>query len=170
RERRPGGQVGGDPRGSPEAQPEGGGLPLRAVEFAMPQNARWRASDSITAAVLFLATAAFTLWQNTRVAVLWDLSYLLDSAWRFSLGQLPFREIPFAHAPLTFALHALLIRVLGRVYWPHVACAVLESGLATVLTWRILRALAGELAWGLGDARVWTAVLVAPLVVLGIYG
>ena len=136
---------------------------MRAVEFAMPQNTRWRASDSITAAVLFLATAAFTLWQNTRVAVLWDLSYLLDSAWRFSLGQLPFRDIPFAHAPLTFLVHAVLVRLLGRVYWPHIGCAVLESGLATVLTWRILRRTTGERAWGVGDGGLWTAVLALPL-------
>ena len=135
----------------------------------MPQNARWRASDSITAAVLFLATAGFTLWQNMRVAVLWDLSYLLDSAWRFSLGQLPFRDIPFAHAPLTFLVHAVLVSLLGRVYWPHIAWAILESGLATVLTWRILRALARDRTWGAGT-RLWPVILTLPLVFLGIYG
>ena len=40
----------------------------------------------------FLLSAAWVLWQNGRVAVLWDLSYLLDSAWRFSLGQVPYRD------------------------------------------------------------------------------
>ena len=87
---------------------------------------------------LFFATAAFTLWQNARVAVLWDISYLLDSSFRISLGQMPYRDFPFAHAPLTFLLHAAIIRVFGRVYFPHIVCAALEAGAATLLTWRIL--------------------------------
>jgi hypothetical protein len=136
-------------------------LLCRTVEFAMPESMRWNVRDSFTAAGLFLATAAFTLWQNTRVAVLWDLSYLLDSAWRFSLGQLPFRDLPFAHAPLTFLLHAALIRVLGRVYYPHIVCAAVESGLGTILTWLILR--------GLGSPRWLALALAVPLIVLGIY-
>jgi hypothetical protein len=97
-----------------------------------------RLRDTLTAAALFLATAAFTLWQNARVGVLWDLSYLLDSSFRFRLGQLPYRDFPFAHAPLTFLLHAAIIRIFGRVYYPHILCAALEAGLATLLTWRFL--------------------------------
>lgn len=138
----------------------------------MHENVRWRARDGIsatalvTAAALFLATAAFTLWQNTRVAVLWDISYLLDSAWRFTLGQVPYRDIPFAHAPLTFLLHSAIIKVFGRVYWPHIACAALEAGCATVLAWRVLLRL-----YQSRDGSFWDAtVLAAPLVVLGIYG
>jgi hypothetical protein len=98
----------------------------------------WRLRDVLAAAALFVATAAFTLWQNARVAVLWDIGYLLDSSYRISLGQLPYRDFPFAHAPLTFLLHAAIIRVLGRVYFPHILCAALEAGTATLLTWRIL--------------------------------
>src|ERR1017187_6031511 len=87
-----------------------------------------RLRDSLTAAALFLATAAFTLWQNAPVAPLLDLSYLLDSSYRIRLGQLPYRDFPFAHAPLTFLLHAAIIRILGRVYFPHILCAALEAG------------------------------------------
>jgi hypothetical protein len=131
----------------------------------MPESLRWRARDSVTAAALFLATAAFTIWQNTRVAVLWDLSYLLDSAWRFSLGQLPYRDIPFAHAPLTFLLHTAIIKLFGRVYWPHIAFAALESGWAILLTWRILLRLSRPRE----RAFQFATVLAAPLIVLGIY-
>jgi hypothetical protein len=97
-----------------------------------------RLRDTITAATLFIAAAAFTLWQNARVAVLWDVSYLLGSSCRISLGQLPYRDFPFAHAPLTFLLHAAIIHIFGRVYPPHILCAALEAGTATVLTWRLL--------------------------------
>ena len=143
-----------------------------------------RLRDTITATLLFLATAAFTLWQNTRVAVLWDISYLLDSSFRISLGQFPYRDFPFAHAPITFLLHAAIIRIFGRVYFPHILCAALEAGLATVLTWRLLlnnlrvphdRGANGDVIVGIVSAprsnTPWflATLLAAPLTVLGIY-
>src|SRR3569833_2450278 len=106
----------------------------------MLQSLRWLFRDRVhvaalvTAGALFLGTAAFTFWQNTRVAVLWDLSYLLDTAWRFALGQVPYRDLPFSYAPLTFLLHAGSIRSFGRVYYPHLVLAALEAGAVTVLT------------------------------------
>src|SRR6185437_6890175 len=143
-----------------------------------------RLRRTITAVILFFASATFTLWQNTRVAILWDISYLLDSSYRMSLGQLPYRDFPFAHAPLTFLLHAAIIRVFGRVYFPHILCAALEAGLATVLTWHLLlnllrvphdRRASGAAIMGnrslFGPNRPWliATFLAAPLVVLGIY-
>src|ERR1700678_2086971 len=97
-----------------------------------------RFRDILTAVALFLATAAFTFWQNSRVGALWDISYLLDTSFRITLGQLPYKDLPFAHAPLTFLLHAAIIKLFGRVYFPHIAVAAIEAGTATVLTWRIL--------------------------------
>jgi hypothetical protein len=125
-----------------------------------------RARSALIAAALFLLSAAFTLWQNARVAVLWDLSYLLDTSFRISLGQLPYRDFPFAHAPLTFLLHAALIKLFGRAYLPHILCATLEAGLATLLTWRILLHQLKPLA----NRSLIATLLAAPLVFLGIYG
>jgi hypothetical protein len=127
----------------------------------------WRVRDTLTAAALFLFTAAFTLWQNARVAVLWDLSYLLDTSFRISLHQLPYRDFPLAHAPLTFLLHAAIIHLFGRVYLPHILCAALEAGFATLLTWRILLHLLKPLA---NRAFLIATLLAAPLIFLGIYG
>jgi hypothetical protein len=122
--------------------------------------------DVFIAAALFIATAAFCLWQNTRVAALFDLSYLLDTSWRIAIGQLPYRDFPFAHAPGTFLLHAAIIKLFGRVYWPHIACAAGESGAATLLTWRILL----RVLRPLGGRAWWMATLLAAtLVPLGIY-
>lgn len=133
----------------------------------MPTRSAWRLRDALAAAALFLATASFTLWQNTRVAVLWDLSFLLDSSYRFSLGQLAYKTLPFPHAPLTFLLHAAIIHLFGRVYLPHIVCAALEAGSATLLTWRILLRLCEPFA-----SRAWpmALLLAAPLTFLGIYG
>jgi len=121
----------------------------------------------LIAAALFLATAAFTLWQNSRVAVLWDLSYLLDSSYRIALGQFPYRDFPFAHAPLTFLLHAAIIKLFGRVYMPHILCAAIEAGLATLLLWRILLRQLAPLAH---SASLVAFLLATPLTVVGIYG
>lgn len=44
--------------------------------------------DWIAAAGLFAVTAAVILWQNAHLAVLWDLSYVLDTADRIALGRL----------------------------------------------------------------------------------
>jgi hypothetical protein len=125
-----------------------------------------RRASALTATLLFAASAAVTLWQNAHIAVLWDLSYLLDSSFRFSLGQLPYRDIPFAHAPLTFLLQAAIIHLTGRVYWHHIAYAALANGTATVLTWRIL---IYQLRTRIPHADTLAVFLAAPLIALGIY-
>ncbi|MDX6385096.1 MAG: hypothetical protein QOK48_2669, partial [Blastocatellia bacterium] len=56
----------------------------------------------IAGLLLFTATALVVLWQNSRLAVLWDLSYTLENSYRISLGDVPYRDFPFVHAPLTF--------------------------------------------------------------------
>lgn len=115
---------------------------------------------------LFLATACVVLWQNAHVAVLWDTSYVLDSAVRFAQLQAPYRHFPFVHPPLTFLIQAAIIRFTGRVFFHHVLYAAVVGGLGTVLAWRL------ALASLRGRARAAWAVallLAAPLAVLGIY-
>jgi hypothetical protein len=128
--------------------------------------ARWALRDWLAAAGLFAATAAVVLWQNAHVAVLWDLSYVLDTATRIAEGQLPYRDFPFAHAPLTFLIQAAIIRLTGRVFFHHALYAAIIGGFGTALTWRIvLRSLTGRMksAWPI------SLILAAPLTVLGIY-
>jgi hypothetical protein len=127
---------------------------------------RWALRDWLATVGLFAVTAAVVLWQNAHVAVLWDISYTLDSAARIAQGQLPYRDFPFAHAPLTFLIQAAIIRLAGRVFFHHVVYAAIIGGLGTVLTWRIAyRSLAGRI----GSAWIVSLVLAAPLTVLGIY-
>src|SRR6266849_8155686 len=122
--------------------------------------------DWIAALFLFSATAAVVVWQNSRLGILWDLSYVLENSYRISLGDLPYRDFPFPHAPLTFLAQAAIIKLAGRVFWhTTVYCAVM-GGLATVMTWRILlNVVRGTLA----HARLVALLLSVPLVVLGIY-
>lgn len=122
----------------------------------------WQTRDTIAGLVLFLATAAFTLWQNTRIAVLWDISFLLDTAYRISLHQVLYKDLPFSHAPLTFILQAAIIKLAGRIYYPHFLYATLAGATATLLTWRILLRILDN-AWSIAT------LLAAPLTVLGIY-
>ncbi|MGP8187469.1 MAG: hypothetical protein ACLQKY_15515 [Terracidiphilus sp.] len=127
---------------------------------------RWVLRDSIAAALLFVATASVVLWQNAHVAALFDVSYILNTAQRIALGQMPYRRFPLPHAPFTFLIQAAIIRLTGRVYFHHVLYVAFIGGLGTVLTWRIaLHALRERIA------AAWTVALLvaAPLAFLGIY-
>lgn len=126
----------------------------------------WMWRDWAAALPLFLGTSAVVLWQNSRLAVLWDLSYILENSFRISLGDLPYRDFPFPFSPATFLIQALLIKLTGRVYFHHVLYCAMVGGLGTVLTWRILlHLLSGVMA----AFRLVAFFLASPLTVLGIY-
>jgi len=129
-----------------------------------PHLRRW--IESLAALFLFLATALVVVWQNSRLAVLWDLSYTLENSYRISLGDIPYRDFPFAHAPLTFLIQAALIKLTGRVYWHHVAYCAVVGGLSTVLTWRVLH---NVLRNTVAHARLLAFVMSLPLIPLGVY-
>ena len=127
----------------------------------------WALRDWLAGLGLFLATAGFVLWQNAHIAVLWDLSYLLDTSWRIALGQMPYRDFPLVHPPGTFLIQAALMRLFGRVAWVPIFYAAILGGVATVLTWRILLR---ELERRVQAAWIVSLALAAPLCFLGIYG
>lgn len=126
----------------------------------------WLRSDWALALLLFLATAAVVLWQNSRLGVLWDLSYILENSYRISLGDVPYRDFPLPYAPLTFLTQAALIKLGGRAYFHHILYCAAMGGLATVLTWRTLL---GILRGKLNSPRFVALLLSAPLIFLGIY-
>ena len=128
--------------------------------------ARWVPWDWAAALFLFVGTSAVVLWQNSRLAVLWDLSYILENSYRISLGDFPYRDFPFPYAPATFLVQSLLIRLTGRVFFHHVLYCAIMGGLGTVLTWRILVHLLRD---SLPAFRLPAFLLAAPLMVLGIY-
>jgi hypothetical protein len=123
-------------------------------------------SDWPAALFLFVGTSAVVIWQNSRLAVLWDLSYILENSYRISLGQLPYRDFPFPYAPGTFLIQALLIKITGRVFFHHVLYCALVGGVATVATWRILVHVLREAT---PMFRLTAFLLALPLTVLGIY-
>ncbi|HKE56262.1 MAG TPA: hypothetical protein VKB46_06165 [Pyrinomonadaceae bacterium] len=124
---------------------------------------RW--FDWLVALSLAALSAGVVIWQNSRLAVLWDISYILENSYRISLGQVPYRDFPFPYAPLTFLTQAALIKLTGRVFFHHVIYCAVIGALATVVTWRILlRVLNGARL-----VRVLSLVLTAPLSVLGVY-
>jgi hypothetical protein len=127
---------------------------------------RWVLRDWLAAAALFAATAGVVLWQCAHVAMLFDISYILNTAQRIALGQAPYRDFPLAHAPLTFLLQAAIVRLTGRVVFHHVLYVAITGGLGTVLAWRIALALLRERV-----TAAWTLALLlaSPLIFLGIY-
>ena len=140
------------------------------IQTALPANSaereRWARWDWAAATFLFLGTSAVVVWQNSRLAVLWDLSYVLENSYRISLGDFPYRDFPFPYAPVTFLIQSLLIKLTGRVFFHHVLYCAIVGGLGTVLTWRILiHVLRGVIP----TFRLVAFFLAAPLTVLGIY-
>ena len=131
-----------------------------------PSLDRWLWWDWAAALFLFLGASAVVVWQNSRLAVLWDLSYILENSYRISLGDFPYRDFPFPYAPGTFLIQALLIKLTGRVYFHHVLYCAVVSGLGTILTWRILLHI---LRGSIPAFRFVAFFLAAPLSVLGIY-
>jgi hypothetical protein len=127
---------------------------------------RWNRWDWAAALFLFLGTSGVVLWQNSRLAVLWDLSYILENSHRISLGDFPYRDFPFPYAPGTFLIQALLIRLTGRVFFHHALYCAIVGGLGTVVTWRIL---IHVLRGAMPAFRLVAFLLAAPLTVLGIY-
>jgi len=113
---------------------------------------------------LFFANFAFVLWQNAHLTMLFDLSYILETATRISLGQLPYRDFPLAYAPLTFLVQATIIKLFGRVVFHHYLYAAGTSALASLLTWRILLRL---LAATRLPRRLIAFLLAVPLIFLG---
>lgn len=118
-----------------------------------------------TAFALAIATAVVVIWQNAHLAVLWDLSYTLNNAYRIALGDVPYRDFPFAHPPITFLIQAALIKFTGRVYWHHIAYCAVAAAVATLVTWRIMRRLLDGMPYAKGIALL----LTLPMVPLGIY-
>jgi hypothetical protein len=131
---------------------------------------RWRARDWLAALALFSTTAGVILWQNAHVAVLYDIGYVLDSAARIAAGQMPYRDFPFAHAPLTFLVQAAIIRLTGRVFFHQVIYVALVGGASTVLAWRLVfDTLRERIKAGPNTVSAVAFLLAAPLTVLGIY-
>lgn len=124
-------------------------------------------SDWAAGALLALGTAVFVFWQNAHLTVLWDLSYILESANRMALGQVPYRDFPFPYAPLTFLAQAAIIRLCGHAVWHHALYAALSAAAGTLLTWRIALRLLRASAL---PRRMAALLLTLPLIVLSTGG
>jgi hypothetical protein len=125
---------------------------------------RW--ADWLIALCVAVASAAIVIWQNSHLAVLWDLSYILENSYRMSLGQIPYRDFPFPYAPLTFLTQAALIKLMGRVFFHHVIYCAVVNGLSVLLTWRILL----RILYATSNKRLVALLLTTPLAVLSVYG
>jgi hypothetical protein len=120
----------------------------------------------IAAACLFAAAAATVLWQNHRTAALLDLSYVLENAWRIAAGDVLYRDFPLPHAPGTFVIQALVIKLFDASFMTHALYCALIGGLSAVVTLKILEL---QLEPHVGAFRPLALVLAAPLAVLNVY-
>src|SRR5262249_3479419 len=95
-----------------------------------------------------------------------DLSYVLNTAYRIAMGDVPYRDFSQPHAPLTFLIQAAIIKVFDSSYVHHMWYAALLSGAATLLTHALLR---GLLRPVFPRAELYAFVGCLPLVPLGVH-
>ena len=134
--------------------------------FGAGRAALQKRSPLLVPVLLFAASAAFTLWRNSQVAVLVDIAYILNTATRIAAGDVPYAQFPLAQAPLEFLTQALLIKLFGPHFVVQIAYAAVLGGLATVLTYAIARRL---LSGAISRPELLAALVAVPLVPLGIY-
>jgi hypothetical protein len=115
----------------------------------------------LAGAGLAAASAGVVVWQTAHVAVLYDIGYVLNIAYRIATGDVPYRDFPMPYPPLTFVVQALLIRIAGPHYIVQIVYAVVLGGAATALTYWIVSRIVGD--WRLA------ATVCLPLAALGIY-
>ena len=127
----------------------------------MERSYRIGAGDLFAAALLAIGTAVVVVWQNSRLAILWDLSYILENASRIAHGQVVYRDFVIPYAPLTFLTQGAIIRLFGRHYELHIAYAAAAAAMATAITYFIVRMT--------GMRTLVASLLTAPLTFLGIY-
>jgi hypothetical protein len=126
-----------------------------------------RLAAAACAAVLFLGPFAVVLWHQSRMIVLWDLSYVLEHAYRISLGDIPYNDFAIPHPLLTFLVQAAIIRLFDASYLHHALYCAIVAGLTAVLANRVIRyQLARSCA---GGYEVEAFVLCLPLVFLNGY-
>jgi len=123
-------------------------------------------SPALIPLLLFAASATFTLWRNTQVAVLVDIAYVLNTATRIAAGDVPYAQFPLVLAPFEFLMQGLLIRVFGSHFFIQIAYVALLGGFATALTYSVVRRI---LDTAVARPKTLAAILCLPLVPLGIY-
>jgi hypothetical protein len=117
-------------------------------------------------ATLACGSVAVVLWQNTRVAALPDVSYILNTAYRIAVGDVPYRDFTLPQAPFTFLVQAAIVKLFDSSYSHHVWYAALLSGAATLVTIDLFRLL---VAPRFARARAYALVACLLLVPLGVH-
>lgn len=136
------------------------------MELTAKTSAAQRVADGLAEIVLFGGAALIVWWQNTRLTVLYDLSGVLELAMRIAQGDMPYRDFPFAYAPLTFLAQAAMIRLAGAVYWHHIVYCMVIAGVSTLLTWRVI---ARSVEGAVPHPRLTAFMLAVPAVILSVY-
>ena len=107
------------------------------------------------------ASAAVVVWQTLHAVALYDVSFVLNTAARIAMGDVPYRDFPLPYPPLTFVIQAALIKLFGAQYVVSAAYAVLLDAVAALLTLAIVVRLVRD--------RWLAAALCLPVVALGIH-
>jgi hypothetical protein len=127
-----------------------------------PAPSGFRMSQHKTAFIFAVLSALVVVFQTSRFWALYDLSFILDHAYRITLGEVPYKDFFLAYPPGTFLIQAFLIKVFGTTLHPQIVYCSLISFLTYLLTYRIL--------FFINDGKLLNTLLALPIAFTGGYG
>jgi hypothetical protein len=95
-------------------------------------------AKSVSSLIFFSLGFGAVIWQCRRVGVLWDFSYVMNTAYRISRGDIPYKDFSIPHAPLSFVMQAGIIRLFGSHFYNAELFAALLNGFTMVLTFWLM--------------------------------
>ncbi len=106
----------------------------------------------------------FPLYLGTKGFVFFDMSILIDGAWRILLGQVPYRDFSVLYGPLPFYMQALFLKIFKGQLFSAVAHAAFMNVLATGLVfWTARKFLKSSLILSTGAGFLTALWFYAPL-------
>jgi len=102
------------------------------------RTARFHSAELACSLVLFALSFGVVVWQCSRVGILWDFSYIINTSYRISLGDIPYKDFPIPHPPLTFLVQAGIMRLFGNHYSNTVIYMGMINGITAVLSYLLI--------------------------------
>ncbi len=116
----------------------------------------------IVVVLLACVSSAIVLFQSWRIAVLYDLSYIIEHAYRISWGDIPYKDFGIPHPPGTFLIQAFIIKIFGVSLFNHIVYSAIVSALTVLLTHIIILKLSRD--------KGLSVALTLPIAITGGYG
>lgn len=99
---------------------------------------RFNFKDHKIAFIFALLSALVVVFQTSRYWFLFDLSFILENAYRMFCGSVIYKDFFIPYPPGTFLIQEYLIKIFGTTLYPQIMYCCIVSFFTYLLTYRIL--------------------------------